>query len=321
MNFRKCCVGCAMLVALACASMLHAAPAKPAPVMSSRDLAVKAYAEGRYTDAVGMLLGPAEANAEPGPQAENARELLARCWVRLADPIRARSTFFLILRDQPDYRPDPQKLKPDEIQAFNTALGDFRSGRLRPEARPEVSVANTSRSSFCGGADFGLGVNVGTPSFRGLELGGYAGVEANPVTAVVLDVRRLGRARDIPATESLDQHEDATAVAVAAELRRVLRRGGGGPKLIGLVGAGPLLGVSYHIGTASAPLGERTDTGTGFDAHGGIEACFPLGGADARIVLVGRYARANLVPETAGDSFKLTLSGVALTVGIGFSGR
>jgi hypothetical protein len=62
--------------------------------------------------------------------------MLARSYVKLGQNDQARGAFVAILHDHPDWRPDPDKVPPDEIAVFETALDQVRAEAAAPPPPP-----------------------------------------------------------------------------------------------------------------------------------------------------------------------------------------
>jgi hypothetical protein len=117
-----------LLALLALAALAPRALAQaPDPVAHATDL----YGQGRFVDAVDFLQVAIDSGHVVPEQSVAVRELLARSLVKVGRPADARLAFLRMLREDRHYRPDPNKIPPDEGAIFDQALREFRAAQRR----------------------------------------------------------------------------------------------------------------------------------------------------------------------------------------------
>ena len=90
------------------------------------------YEQSRFDEAISLLKDLVTSNSLSGPDLERAREILARSYAKKGHPAEAKGMFKEILRANPDWRPDPIRVPPDESAVFDEALKEFQSGATSP---------------------------------------------------------------------------------------------------------------------------------------------------------------------------------------------
>jgi tetratricopeptide (TPR) repeat protein len=85
------------------------------------------YEQSRFDEAITLLRDLVDRGALAGDDLLKAREILARSYVKKGYPAQAKDMFKAILRTNPDYRPDPIRVPPDETAVFEQALKEFKS--------------------------------------------------------------------------------------------------------------------------------------------------------------------------------------------------
>jgi hypothetical protein len=135
-----------LVLALACAGVDPlggvAAFAPRAALAQTDDLsaAQTLYDQGSYEQAMQTLRDGLASGRITGGQVVAARELTARCQAKLGDAAGARRTFLLILRSDPQYRPDPLRVPPDEMQVYDAARREFDAEQERAGQRLPASI-------------------------------------------------------------------------------------------------------------------------------------------------------------------------------------
>jgi tetratricopeptide (TPR) repeat protein len=103
--------------------------------------ATAAYDSARFEEAIALLLkAEIEDGKLKGDDLLKANEMLARSYVKLGQNDQARAAFAAILRDHPDWRPDPDKVPPDEIAVFETALDQVKAETAAPPPPPPTET-------------------------------------------------------------------------------------------------------------------------------------------------------------------------------------
>lgn len=99
------------------------------------------YDSGQFADALTTLQNALAAGEVTGSDAIAARQLLARCQAKVGDVPAARKTFLEILRQDPQYRPDPVSTPPDEVAVFWEAFRVFEAEQEQAGLRIPASLA------------------------------------------------------------------------------------------------------------------------------------------------------------------------------------
>ncbi len=83
------------------------------------------YEQSRFDEAIGLLKDLVDRGALTGADLQHARELLARSYVKKGYPVQGKEMFKGILRGNPQWRPDPIRVPPDETAVFEQALKEY----------------------------------------------------------------------------------------------------------------------------------------------------------------------------------------------------
>ena len=114
------------------------------------------YEQSRFDEAIGLLKDLVDRGALQGDDLLHARELLARSYVKKGYPVQGKEMFKAILRTNPQWRPDPIRVPPDETAVFEQALKEATAegaggpppptpgGTPPPEATPPATSAPVS---------------------------------------------------------------------------------------------------------------------------------------------------------------------------------
>ncbi len=95
------------------------------------------YEQARFDEAITLLRDLVDRGQLSGADLQKARELLARAYVKKGYPTQGKEVFKAILRDSPDWRPDPIRVPPDETAVFEQALKEFQADKVvAPPATP-----------------------------------------------------------------------------------------------------------------------------------------------------------------------------------------
>jgi hypothetical protein len=113
-----------MLFPAALSLLLLAAPAPhggaawaASPVLES---AQQKYDNAQFAEAVAQLREALSSGQVAGADQVAARALLARCLVKSGNRLEAKQAFKFVLRQQPNWRPDPNTAGPDEQEVFRS---------------------------------------------------------------------------------------------------------------------------------------------------------------------------------------------------------
>ncbi len=106
--------------------------------------ATAAYDSARFEEAIALLLkAQIEDGKLKGDDLLKANEMLARSYVKLGQNDQARAAFAAVLRDHPDWRPDPDRVPPDEIAVFETALDQVKAEAAAAAVAPPPPAPET----------------------------------------------------------------------------------------------------------------------------------------------------------------------------------
>ena len=83
------------------------------------------YEQSRFDEAIGLLKDLVDRGALQGEDLQHARELLARSYVKKGYPVQGKEMFKAILQANPQWRPDPIRVPPDETAVFEQALKEY----------------------------------------------------------------------------------------------------------------------------------------------------------------------------------------------------
>lgn len=101
------------------------------------------YEQARFDEAITLLRDLVDRGQLTGGDLQKARELLARAYVKKGYPTQGKEVFKAILRDAPDWRPDPIRVPPDETAVFEQALKEFQAERAAAEPATPAPAAVT----------------------------------------------------------------------------------------------------------------------------------------------------------------------------------
>ncbi len=329
------------LVTRAWAQAGDQAAASTDPLTQGTDL----YNQGKFKDAVDLLKAAIDKGQVKPSEMESARELMARSMVKADMRGEARSAFLVILRNDPAYRPDANKVPPDEVAVFDEALRDFQAEQLEKGKRVPASVGgyfgygmykpkdiNAAISGF--DRDFALGP---ADEIKGdVEFGGSVRFPLRPKLSLDLEIIRFHHTMSdsgprSPTPEWTPSDFEVSALPVVANLYYgVWSRPHMRANVFG--GLGPML-VSYLSVTLNASLAPelpsfaKTGTKTGFYGHLGVEGEYLItprvslsGRVLGRIANAGKVISYNAQGATEGfarfNDKNLSFSGMAFEVGL-----
>ncbi len=260
------------------------------------------YNQGKFKEAVDLLKGAIDKGEVKGLQVEAARELMARSMVKADMRGEARETFVTILRKDAVYRPDPNKVPPDEVAVFNEALRDFQSEQLEQGKRIPASIGGNFGYAMYSPSDVNDAIKKfdqdfeigGAEEFKGdVEFGGSVRFPLRRSLSLDLEITRIhSKVHDDgnpSAPEWKPSEFEISALPVVANLYysvlstprlRANLFGGAGPMLV------TTLTVTLNVQLApELPSFAKTGLKTGFYGHGGVEGEFLV---TPRISLTGR---------------------------------
>jgi pentatricopeptide repeat protein len=115
------------------------------------------YGEARFQEAIDLVQGSLKSGSLTSSEAQAAREILARSYVRIGDSESAVKVFQEMLESSPGWRPDETTVPPDEVAVFQTALQSYRSGQTPAPTPEEQAAAGEDRWAWGIYAGAGLG--------------------------------------------------------------------------------------------------------------------------------------------------------------------
>jgi hypothetical protein len=135
-----CVLGC-HLVAITSSSLGPAAALAQTATKPPVERGQQYYEQARFDEAITLLKDLVDRGALSGEDLRKARELLARSYVKKGYPVLGKDMFKAILRQEPDWRPDPIRVPPDETAVFEQALQEFQSEQQPPPPPPPPAPA------------------------------------------------------------------------------------------------------------------------------------------------------------------------------------
>lgn len=325
-----------LVLALACVGLqTHGgivAFGPPAAVAQTDDLsaALTLYDQGNYEQAMQTVRDGLASGRITGGQVAAARELMARCQVKMGDSAGARRTFLLIMRSDPQYRPDPLRVPPDEMEVYNAARREFDAEQTRAEQRLPASIELHYGIGSGANEDFGEYVASGggddeyenDPHF-----GGGVRFPLAPRWSLDIQIERF-RATNADSFGTAGAKYEISALPVAISVAYLLMDH---PRyrVSAFAGGGPMLEATSSLTFlffGVIPL-EVADDKVGTYLHGGLEAEYLL---HPRFSVTGRAlfrsAKASgLFEDTDFDLYgegqnlmdrEIDFSGFAATIGV-----
>ena len=123
------------------------------------------YEQSRFDEAITLLRDLVDRGALAGDDLLKAREILARSYVKKGYPAQAKDMFKAILRTNPQYRPDPIRVPPDETAVFEQALKEYGSEKATQPAHADT-VRAAPPPSASKGSEAGVVVPAATTSTK-----------------------------------------------------------------------------------------------------------------------------------------------------------
>ncbi len=321
------------LVTRAWAQAGDQAAASTDPLTQGTDL----YNQGKFKEAVDLLKTAIDKGQVKPTEMESARELMARSMVKADMRGEARSAFLVILRNDAAYRPDPNKVPPDEVTVFDEALRDFQAEQLEKGKRVPASVGgffgygmftpkqiNDAISQF--GTDQGL---TGAKEIKGAsEYGGSVRFPLRPKLSLDLEMSRFWATSSHAATASFPgaDYRISSFPIVASIYYSAWSVSKMRVNVFG--GLGPMVTTELSVKVPFLGLGNISVSNdkTGFYAHAGGELEYlvtPRVSLSGRVL--GRYASAGKVisestlkegPFAPFVDKNVSFSGLAFNIGL-----
>lgn len=321
-------VACLLLVATVLVGTPLAAAAQSNPIAQAQ----QQYDGGKFAEALLTVRNAISTGAVMGSNVIGARELMARCQVKVGDAAGARATFLQILRLDPQYRIDDVRTPPDEVAVFKQALAAFEAEQLQAKQRIPASVTGFVGIGSGSNEDIGeyVAIGGGDKKFDNKTMFGMSvRFPLAPRWSLDLELQRFRATnRDsFTVTGSGPGEYELTATPMVVSLVYLVRDTG---KLRANVffGAGPMLNAyasDKFLLLGSIPI-KTTDTKTGRYLHAGLEGEYALG---SKLSLTGRVLFRSATASKMYDGLTFTqyatgnlgnrdmnFSGYGLTLGL-----
>lgn len=312
-----------VIVLAICLALPLLAPVRRAQAAEVTTLAEaqQAYDDARFGDAVAGLRSMLQRGLVQGTEAEAARELLARSLVKSGNRIEAKEAFRGILSARPQYRPDPARVAPDEVEVFQLALREYTVAEIESGTRIPASF-----SFFVGYGKHNNGdlnryaeETNGETDEGGIEIGGTVRFPLRERLSLELEYSSLKAEGTHPFSPTTIDVIETTGRPLVASLYWNWLGGPHGRTNL-FIGAGQMRSVWSQTEGPSLNL---TDEKIGVYAHGGIEGEYlfsPRIAASVRVL--GRYATSGKLNfgffgGTAGiNNRQVDFRGIAVQLGL-----
>jgi len=244
------------------------------------------YDQGKFAEAATAIREGLSSGRVFGGAAVGARELLARCQVKMGDVAGARKTFLAILRQDPLYRPDPLRVPPDEMAAYDSARRVFDAERERASQRLPASIELHYGFGSGDNKDFGDFVATGGGDNKydnDPQFGGIVRFALAPRYSLDIQIERF-RATDADSFAFQSTYE-ITAIPLSVSLSYLVVDNSRFRAYV-FAGGGPMLEATSSITLPffGIPISVADDK-IGTYLHAGIEGEYRL---HPRFALVGR---------------------------------
>jgi hypothetical protein len=190
-------VPAALTLALVAAPVLFASTAWAASPALEEAQAL--YDGAKFTDAIAKIREGLASGQLVGGEAISARALMARCLVKSGNRLEAKEAFKFVLRQQPNWRPDPTTAGPDEQEVFQLAQRELTAEQIAAGRRVPASM------SFSYGTGSGDNKDMAEIAVAGggndkysskPQFGGAVRFPISPRLSLELELQRL-RATDV----------------------------------------------------------------------------------------------------------------------------
>lgn len=312
-------------------SVTPAAAQTPAAERASLNQVQQLYDQGRFADALALVQTGLDSGKFTGGEKVRAKELLARCQVKVGDGAAGRATFLTLLRQDPLYRPDALRVPPDEMKEFNAARATFEGEQRSARQRIPASIGIFYGTGSGDNKDFGEYVKSGggDEKFKNTPIFGI-GVRfpLRPKLSLDLELQRFRATNEDSVSGPGKGKFELSALPLVVSLHYLVRDQG---KLRASVfaGGGPMLqsfASDEFLFFSSIQL-KVTDSKVGTYLHAGLEGEYlltPRLSINARVL--GRSAKATKMFE--GSEFSqydpailladrdIDFSGIGVTLGL-----
>lgn len=324
------------VAALACGWLLTAAsPTAFGPALAwantaEFDAAQQMYDQSKFAPAIAALQQALGRGAITGTEAQQARELLARCQVKAGDVAGARKTFLGMLRQDPLYRPDASKVPPDEIAGFDAAKRVYDAEQERVRSRLPASLTLSYGVGSGDNTDFGdfvkSGGGSGTYDNKGF-IAGSVRFPLRPRLSFDIELQRFRATNSDSFAGDVGRNYKISATPLVISFYYLLAQH---PKWRASVfaGGGPMLEAtsSMDLGFIGNRL-QIAESKTGTYLHAGLEGEYVLSprfSLDGRVIgrsakATGFFEKSSLFDYVSTVPLKnrdIDFSGVAATIGL-----
>jgi hypothetical protein len=279
------------------------------PIAQGNDL----YNQGKFKEAADLLKGAIDKGEVKPADLGAARELLARSMVKADRRGEARETFKAILRKDGAYRPDPNKVPPDEVAVFDEALRDYQAEQIEQGKRIPASIGGIFgygmfKPKDVNGAisEFGTNYSLGNAKeIKGAsEYGGSVRFPLRPKLSLDLEMSRFWATASQAETPSSTIPGADYRISSFPIVASIYYSAFSAPKLRVNVfgGLGPLVTTELSVKVPITGLGSISVSSdkTGIYAHAGGEVEYlimPRLSLSGRVL--GRYANAGKIISDA----------------------
>ena len=156
--------------------------------------AQKLYDTAKFADAVAQLREAVGSGKVVGQDALSARALLARCLVKAGNRLDAKKEFAGVLKLNPNWKPNPDVVPPDEMDVFNLASREFVAEQIREGQRIPASITANLGLLSSGRSDAKdlLSKHGGKKLENGVQFGGAVRFPINDRWSLDIGITHLG---------------------------------------------------------------------------------------------------------------------------------
>jgi len=272
-----------------------ATPSPPAPHVGSQPIIVRAaslYDDSMFEDAIRLLEDGLKNGKIPAADRAKGWELLARSQVKAGHRTEAKDSFKSLLLVDPQYRPDPVRTPPDEVEVFTRAAKEYQQELVEEGRRIPASVGLQGVLGVSNNHDISELIEAGNgkPLNGGPEFGGSVRMPIRPRWSFDVELSHLS---DTGSDDSGITYEvSALPLAVSVYYMawnspsfRINMFGGMGPMLASE--------AKFSFDVSGVQISASASK-TGFYAHTGVEGevlLMPRLALNSRVAI--RYAKAN----------------------------
>jgi hypothetical protein len=269
-------------------------PSSPAP-RGSQPIVTRAaslYDDSMFEDAIRLLEDGLKNGKIPAADRAKGWEILARSQVKAGHRTEAKDSFKSLLLVDPQYRPDPVRTPPDEVEVFTRASKEYQQELVEEGRRIPASIGLQGVLGVSSNSDISELIEAGNGKALngGPEFGGSVRMPIRPRWSLDIELARLS---DTGSDDSGINYE-VSALPLAASIYymawsspsyRINLFGGMGPMLASE--------AKFSFDVSGVQISASASK-TGFYAHTGVEGevlLMPRLALNSRVTI--RYAKAN----------------------------